>query len=118
MDPKTKIGRKRKIKPCMDADKEAMKLKSKAENTQKAAQLWTNCFKEYLSRNELPDIDAISNEQLPNILENFFMEIRKVKKSADDSDNKESKDQFDSDSEDDLQFKYKNSTFKAMCPAL
>ena len=86
MESKHTIKRKRKIKPCTDADKEAMKLKAKAENTHKATKLWTNCFQNYLTRNGLPDIDTISNNELPSVLENYFIEIRKVKKTAEDSE--------------------------------
>ena len=66
-----------------------MKKKSKVENTHKATKLWTNCLQEYLMSNGLGMIDEIEDDSVPKTLENFFMEICKVKK-------------FDLDSEGDI----------------
>ena len=78
-----------------------MGQKSKAENTHYATKLWTNCFQDYCYRNNIGEIDSIASDDLPKVLENFFMEIHKVKKSESDSEDKHS---AHSDDENDIQY--------------
>ena len=86
-----------------------MKKKSKAENTHKAMKLWNNCLQEFLTSNGLGNIDEIEVDSLPKILENFSMEIRKMKKQT-----QTLKVTSDQDGDDDVQFKHKNNSLKAM----
>ena len=107
LEKKSKLQQKRKIKTCSEADKEGMKKKSKAENTHKATNYAIiNCLQEYLMSNGLGKIDEIEDDTLPKTLENFFMEIRKVKKFDSDSEGYLSGDEKNQD-EDNVQFKYK-----------
>ena len=52
-----------------------------AENTGKATKLWVDCFKDYLSEKNLPAIDLLTLETLPQVLADFYTELKKKEKS-------------------------------------
>ena len=54
--------------------KKSIKSKSKAESTHQATKVWTNCFNNNLKEKELPKIDNILTEDLPQGLEDFYNE--------------------------------------------
>lgn len=47
-------------------------------NTQKATKLWVNCFKDYLKEKKLATLEETLTENLPNILSDFYTELRKA----------------------------------------
>ena len=51
--------------------------KSKAENTNRATDLWIKCFAQYLEEKCLPKVDDILTSDLPNILSDFYVEVKK-----------------------------------------
>ena len=53
--------------------------KRKADNTNKATKLWVDCFNDYLKDNGLGDVVELKAEQLPAILEKFYVEVRSQK---------------------------------------
>ena len=99
-----------------DCNKKQIYEKRKAKNTNDATRLWVNCFKEYLSENSLADIDEISNEQLSDVLTDFYVEV-KNKRPSDTvkNDDKDSVYELQSDvSETETAMYYKTSTLRAI----
>ena len=60
---------------------EEIRKRQKAENTNKLTRLWMNCFNEYLEAKGQPNVNAIPTEDLPKILEQFYLEIHKRRKT-------------------------------------
>ena len=51
--------------------------KKKAKNTDDATKVWMKCFSEYLQVKALPKVEEIVTNNLPNILYNFFSEVKR-----------------------------------------
>lgn len=81
--------------------------KRRKPNTNRATKLWFSCFTDYLTEKELPAVEEITMEELPNVLEQFYSEVRK----------KETKDNPPSEQATDERL-YKNTTLKAIRGAL
>ena len=62
--------------------KEYILKKCKFPNTNKATKLWVNCFENYLIEKGLPKADGISNDELPEVLENFYIEVKRCNKNS------------------------------------
>lgn len=76
-------------------------------NTNRATKLWLSCFTDYLAEKKLPKEDEIADDALPEILLQFYSEVRK----------KEIKENPGQDISDDDKL-YKNTTLKAIRGAL
>lgn len=50
----------------------------KAASTNKATKVWMKCFNDYLTEKDLPDADTILIDELPDVLTNFYTELRKA----------------------------------------
>lgn len=49
-------------------------------NTKKATQTWLKCLNDYLKEKEIAEnLDAVSDEQLPQVLFDFYTEVRSTK---------------------------------------
>ena len=55
----------------------------KALNTNRATKQWISCLNAFLKERQLPDVDSIDLEQLPQIISDFYFSVRK-KKITDD----------------------------------
>lgn len=82
--------------------------KRKKPNTNRATKLWFTCFTDYLREKELPEVKDITNEDLPNILEQFYSEVRK----------KEAKENPKNEAAVEGDRLYKNTSLKAIRGAL
>ena len=82
--------------------------------------MWVNCFKDYLKENSLPSIDLISNEQLADVLCDFYVEVKKKKPNP--NDQIEVKDEGDTyfapPVDEDTALSYKTSTLRLIRGAL
>ena len=81
MEPPAK---KQRFKTVTAEKKEYLKIKMKAPNTNKATKLWVRCMEDYLIKCNLPAIDGITNQDLPETLENFYTALKKRNKSDSD----------------------------------
>lgn len=54
----------------------------KSPSTNKATKVWMKCLNDYLKEKELPDADTIDIEELPNVLSDFYTELRKADSSG------------------------------------
>ena len=86
--------------------REQIRKKQKAENTNKSTKLWINCLEEYLEEKSYPKVDDFSLEELPGVIEKFYLEIRKKNDNVDQNDTSEGTQ------------KYPNTTLKTMRGAL
>lgn len=68
----------------------------KAPSTNQATKLWVKCLRQYLSEKKLPALEDMETKDLPDMLENFYIELRKA----------------------DCQGEYKTSTLKCIRAAL
>lgn len=59
-------------------EKKAIFDQRKAPGTNEATKVWIRCLNDYLAEKKLPDIDTISTDELPNVLSDFYTELRKV----------------------------------------
>lgn len=50
----------------------------KAPNTHKATQVWIKCLNDYLTEKQLGTVDSIDTEEMPAILSDFYVELRKT----------------------------------------
>ena len=66
-----------RFKTVNTKEKQEIIRNSKAENTNKATELWMNCFTEYLEEKSLPKVTDITNIELPKILSDFYVEVKK-----------------------------------------
>lgn len=89
-------------------EKQSIRQRSKAPNTHRATKLWTTCFSEYLVEKQLAPMDQLTNEELPDVLEQFYAEVCKKEKriSGQECDYPEN------------EHSYKNTTLKAIRGAL
>lgn len=67
-----------RFKRCTTKDKSDIYDGRKAPNTNKATKLWMNCFSDYLKEKKLPPVYKIESDDLPNILSDFYTELRKT----------------------------------------
>lgn len=102
---KTRFGK------ASESKKEYIISQRKKPSTHKATKLWMNCFTDYLAEKELPKLDDITREQLPQILEQFYSEVRK--KEVRDNPEENSLEE-----EENTAALYKNTTLKAIRSAL
>ena len=97
----------------------------KADNTNKATKLWIDVFKTFLSERNLPEVEEISDLDLPNAIEDFYVSLRskrkleekEAKKSIED-DKEDSQDTVSDLNDDNEDCMYSNSTMKAIRAAL
>ena len=52
----------------------------KAENTNKATKLWVDLFIAFLDQNSLPNIDKVTDQDLPGVIEDFYVALRSKRK--------------------------------------
>lgn len=50
----------------------------KRDSTKRATKLWMKCLNDYLAENDLPNSEEIETDQLPKVLEDFYVELRKA----------------------------------------
>ena len=62
-----------------DDEKKKILQERNAANTNKATISCVKCFQDYLKEKQLPDVDAIENRDLPQILEDFYVNARTKK---------------------------------------
>ena len=65
-----------------EGENEVLK-KRKAENTNKSTKLWLDCFDDYLNQKGHGCIDTVTELDLPQILEKFYVEVRSQKAKTD-----------------------------------
>ena len=65
-------------------DQDEVLRRRKADNTNKSTKLWIDCFKDYLQSKGLQPIEAITDLDLPKILESFYIDVRSQKLIVDD----------------------------------
>lgn len=58
--------------------KQAIYSERKAPSTHQATKVWMKCFNDYLAEKNLPDADTILIDELPQVLTNFYTELRKA----------------------------------------
>ena len=80
------------FKTLTDTEKDEIYQKKRSPATNNATKLWVNCLKEYLIEKNLPNIEEISNKELPNLLMTFFAEA--TKKNSDDINNPEESSEY------------------------
>ena len=102
-----KIDIKVPFKTVSDTEKKEIIKSKDASKTKKATKLWLNCFDDYLIEKDLPKIDEIDTSDLPQILEQFYLKVRKKNKSSD-------KNGADSESDSDGGMSYRNTTMKSI----
>ena len=59
-----------------EEEKENILQDCNAKNTNQATKSSLNCFIEYLVVKNLPEIDLLTNEQLPDVLLDFYTNMR------------------------------------------
>ena len=73
----------KRFKPSSDEQKEEILKRRKAENTNKSTKLWLDCLNDFLKQKyegtPRSSSDGITAEQLPNILEDFYVEVKSQK---------------------------------------
>lgn len=104
----SKVKKKTRFATVNEPKKVNIIEERKAPNTNKATKLWMSCFTDYLEEKELPKLNELDIQNLPEILENFYSEVRKKERK----DNPEP-----AQHEDDARL-YKNTTLKAIRGAL
>ena len=67
------------FKTTTATDKETIFNGRKAENTNRATRAWVTCFNEYLTEKNIGPQTNISNDELPQILSDFYVDLRKKK---------------------------------------
>ena len=70
---------KPRFRTATENEKQSILDKRKAQNTNLATNQWITCLKEYLIEKQLPELDLLTNEQLGEILGNFYVEAKKKK---------------------------------------
>ena len=96
---------KRRSKDLSDEEKERIMKKRKADNTNKATDVWIAALKEYMEEKNFGDLDSLSNTELDKVLGNFYMEARK-KYVTDDIDPNDPADE-------ERKTNYKNTSLRA-----
>ena len=77
-----KINQNKRFKTLSKDEKSEIMKKRCAENTGKATKLWVDCLKDYLDEKNLPPIDLLTEQNLPEILSDFYTELKKKGKSS------------------------------------
>ena len=62
------------FKTITDGEKEEIYKKKRAKATNTVTKSWVNCFSEYLIEKDLPKVDDIDIDDLPDILSSFYVE--------------------------------------------
>lgn len=75
--PTGKKKKSRFLTQSKQAKDEIMKGR-KSPSTNKATKVWMKCFNDYLEEKDLPDADTILVDELPNVLSDFYTELRKA----------------------------------------
>ena len=68
-----------RFKKTTDDDKNDVLKRRKAQNTNKSTKLWIDCLEDYLKARDLGGVDALKAEDLPQLLETFYVEVRSQK---------------------------------------
>ena len=66
-----------------EATKDELLQNRKALNTNRTTKQWISCLNAFLKERQLPDVDSLDLEQLPQIIGDFYFSVRK-KKITDD----------------------------------
>ena len=74
-----------RFKTLNESDKDELWSKKNAKNTNDSTKVWIKCLREYLCEKNLPELETLSNEDLGDVLSNFYTEVKK-KKVPDDAD--------------------------------
>lgn len=112
------------FKTAKTGEKEKIKEKQNAANTNKSTRLWVKCLTDYLEEKEMPKIGDIPDDDLPKLLSNFYLEICKTNRKFSDIELNENDleekctEKQDKEDENDLVLKYKNQTLCTMRAAL
>ena len=118
LEIKPKTPKKRFQTVSFEQREEILQKRNK-ENTNKATKQWTNCFNDYLKECGHPDLDALTPEQLPSILENFYSAVCKKPKESDENPQQDEEMPQQGNLQcHDKKFCYKNTTMKAIRGAL
>ena len=97
----------------LDERKDQILQERKANNTNRSTKQWVNAFSDYLKERQLPKVEDLETEQLPEIIGDFYFSARKQPKKNRLSLKK--KENSDDDPNDKY---YKNSTLKNARAAL
>ena len=106
-------AKKSRFKTLTDNEKQAILKNRKAENTNKATDLWMTCFKQYLQEKDLPIVELLTTEELPPILSDFYSEVKKKNPTK----NTKGKNNLDENDAPPCQ-EYKTSSLKCIRAAL
>ena len=117
-----------RFKTLSKTEKDEIMQGRSAGNTNKATKMWLDCFREYLAEKGLKPLDEITTEELPNILSDFYTEVKKKEKSPPKKKKKSKRplkevncDTEELDSQNSVyqeEEEYKNSSLKCMRAAL
>ena len=101
-----------------DEEKQNLLENRKAQSTNRATKQWVQALSEYLIQSNMPTLENIDNENLPDILGNFYFSIRKQPKKSPKKKNKNRLSlKSNPDPNKDDRF-YKNSSLKSARAAL
>ena len=95
-----------RFKRLSDEEKNEIIEGHSAENTNKATKCCVVCFREYLVEKDLPILEKITDADLPQVLSDFYIEIKKKQKAPPKHGKKGTK-PFQNDKTEDKE--YKNS---------
>lgn len=73
-----KKKKKSRFKTVQSNEKDTIFQNRKEPSTNQATKLWLKCFQDYLSEKNLADAYTIPTSDLPDILEQFYTELRKA----------------------------------------
>ena len=79
------------FKTLNNDEKQKILKNRKAENINKATELWVSCFKQYLLEKQLPILELLTTDDLPDILCNFYSEVKKKTPTKDKKVDKKSR---------------------------
>ena len=103
----------------LDTEKDKLLEERKAKNTNRATKQWVSAFTQYLKEKQAGEINNVTVQTLPKLLEDFYFSLRKQKKK--EPKKKRSKLQLsrknDPDGDSDDTF-YKNSSLRSARAAL
>ena len=77
MESSPKSAKKTRFKTLTEKEKAEILSKRKAQNTNLATNQWISCLREYLCEKGLPDLQSLSNDELSDVLGNFYCEAKK-----------------------------------------
>ena len=102
-----------RFKKSTDTNQDEVLRRRKAENTNKSTKLWVDCFEQYIKERQLPLIDTLTAEQLPKMLESFYVDVRSQKVICDSEGNPKLNDEGEMEYEE-----YTNNSMRSLRAAL